>query len=86
MSQKQLKREDFSYEVNARGYILKYRGQSIGGTGILSSARGPRGRAVPKQIADYCKIAEITIQSIINGNPGRIYKEAIDQINKSEGV
>lgn len=85
MDQTQLRREDFSYEANSRGYMLKYKGQSIGGAGILSAARGPRGKGVPKQIAENMKDAEITIQNILDGNPGRIYKEAIDQVNRSEG-
>ena len=35
-----LKTEDFSYECNSQGYIILYKGQSIGGAG--SFERQPR--------------------------------------------
>ena len=86
MDPSKLKREDFSYEANGRGYILRYKGQNIGGAGILSSACGPSGRGVPKQTKDYMEYAENAIQDILAGNPGRMLKEAIEEIDKSEGV
>lgn len=80
MDQKQLKREDFSYTANSRGYMLEYKGQSIGGAGISSGASAPTGKKGLRQIRDYAKHAEIDIQNIMSGNPGH-YGTLIDEIN-----
>lgn len=74
-------RKDFTYEYSSRGYMLFYKGQPIGGAGILHSARGPVGRQVAPQLAENKKDAETAIQNILVGNPGRIYKEAIEKID-----
>ena len=81
MDQTQLKREDFSYEANSRGYMLKYKGQCIGGAGILSGIDTPTGIKGLKQIHDYAENAEIDIQDIMFGNPGH-YGTLIEEINK----
>lgn len=80
MNQTQLKEEDFSYTANSRGYMLKYKGQYIGGAGILSGIFGPNGKQGEKQTQDYIKYAQIDILDILCDNPGH-YKERIDKIN-----
>ena len=74
-------REDFTYEYSRRGYMIFYKGQSIGGGGILNTAKGPTGRQVVPQLLEYKKYAETAIQNILVGNPGRIYREAIEKID-----
>ena len=81
MDPSKLRREDFSYETNGRGYILMYRGQRIGGAGILHSAFGHSRKHTPKQVAEHSKYAEIAIQKILTGKAG-LYIRLIDQINK----
>ncbi|MHA1287207.1 MAG: hypothetical protein ACTSPB_07350 [Candidatus Thorarchaeota archaeon] len=80
MDQKQLRREDFSYEANTRGYMLKYRGQSIGGAGISSGIFGPNGKKEVRHTQDFADFAETDIQDIMFGNPGH-YSTLIDEIN-----
>jgi len=74
-------RSDFNYTYNARGYIILYKGKPIGGAGILPSARGPRGRAVQKQLDDYQRQAEARIRNLLTGNTGRLMGEAIRKID-----
>jgi len=80
MDQTRLRREDFSYEANSRGYMLMYKGQSIGGAGILSGIFGPNGKQGDKQTQDYIEYAETDIQDIMFGNPGH-YGTLIEEIN-----
>lgn len=80
MDKKQLRREDFSYTANSRGYMLEYRGQSIGGIGVMPGASVYTGKKKLKQIRDYAESAEVEIQRIILGNPGH-YGTLIDEIN-----
>ena len=81
MDQKQLKREDFSYEANSRGYMLKYNGQSIGGAGLFTGTITTTDINEDKQTQDFIDSAETDIQNIVFGNPGR-YGASIDRINK----
>ena len=64
--------------------MLKYKGQNIGGGCILQSARGPIGPQAIKQAKEYRGHAETAIQNILIGNPGRIYREAIEKIDSGE--
>jgi len=81
MANTQLKREDFSYTANSGGYMLMYKGQSIGGAGILPGANTPKGINATRQTQDYVNSAKIDIQNIVFGHPGR-YGASIDRINK----
>lgn len=83
MNQTQLRREDFSYEANSRGYMLKYKGLSIGGAGILSGIFGPNGKQGKRQTQDYVRYAETDIQDIMFGRPGN-YKERMDEIRSTQ--
>ena len=74
-------RKDFTYECSSRGYMLFYKGQSIGGSSILHSVRGPVGGQVAPQLAENKKHAETAIQNILVGNSGRIYRKAIEKID-----
>ena len=80
MDQKRLRREDFSYTANSRGYMLKYKGVSLGGAGILSGAIATTDISEEKQIQKFVNSAEIDIQNIVFGNPGH-YGKVIDEIN-----
>lgn len=80
MDQKRLKREDFSYTANSRGYMLEYKGQSIGGAGLFTGTIATTDMDEDKQAQDFVNSAEIDIQNIVFGNPGR-YAKSIDEIN-----
>jgi len=80
MDQPQLRREDFSYEANSRGYMLMYKGQSIGGAGIFTGTAETTGIDEYKQMQDFVESAETDIQDIVFGNPGR-YARSIGEIN-----
>lgn len=80
MDQTQLKIEDFSYEANSRGYMLKYKGKSIGGAGISSGIFGPNSKKERRHTQDFVKFAETDIQDIVFGNPGH-YGTLIDEID-----
>jgi len=80
MDQKQLRREDFNYEANSRGYILMYKGQSIGGAGIFTGGAKTTDINEDKQTQDFINSAETDIQNIMFGNPGH-YGILINEIN-----
>ena len=80
MDQTKLRREDFSYEANNRGYMLMYKGQSIGGAGSFTGGVTTTDINEDKQTQDFINSAEIDIQNIVFGNPGR-YAKSIDEIN-----
>lgn len=80
MDKRQLRSEDFSYEANSRGYMLMYKGLSIGGTGLFTGGIATTGTLEDKQTQKFVKSAEIDIQNIVFGNPGR-YARSIDEIN-----
>lgn len=81
MDKKELKKEDFSYTANSRGYMLMYKGLSIGGTGLFTGGIATTGTLEDKQTQKFVKSAEIDIQNIMFGNPGH-YGTLIDEINK----
>jgi len=80
MDQTKLRREDFSYNASCSGYILMYKGQSLGGTGKLSSAFTTTVINEEKQRQEFINSAETDIQNIVFGNPNR-YTRSIDEIN-----
>jgi len=80
MDQNQLRSEDFSYEANSRGYMLMYKGQSIGGAGISSGIFGLNSKKEVRHTQDFVNFAETDIQDIMFGNPGH-YGTLIDEIN-----
>lgn len=77
-----LKREDFTYECSIGGYMLWYKGQQIGGAGMIVSSRKKDSLFAVNRIKNHMKRAEQDIQDIINGNP-KNYEDAIKQV---EGV
>lgn len=80
MDQTQLKREDFSYNASSKGYILMYKGQSLGGAGVFAGTIAVTDIDEDKQTQEFVRTAEIDIQNIVFGNPGR-YARSIDEIN-----
>lgn len=61
--------------------MVQYKGRNIGGSGILKSARGSRGRAAYSQMREYTRIAECTIQSLLNGRGSKFMIENIAKID-----
>ena len=60
--------------------MLKYKGQSIGGTGLFTGGIATTDTYKDKQTQDFVNSAKIDIQNIVFGNPGR-YAKSIDEIN-----
>ena len=81
MGKARLRREDFSYNANSKGYMLMYKGQSIGGAGLFTGTIETTDIDEDKQTQGFVNSAEIDIQNIVFGNPGR-YARSIDEINK----
>lgn len=71
---------DFGKNINAEGYQITYKGQSIGGAGIIGKYKG-RGKGRINQMRDYAETAEREISHLINGNGMPRYYEVIDKIN-----
>lgn len=80
-NEKSLNRSDFGKNVNAEGYQITYKGQNIGGAGIMGKFKG-RGRA--QQIKDYSDMAERDITSLISGSGQPYLYDAIDKINANQ--
>ena len=80
MDKPQLRKEDFSYEANSRGYMLTYKGVSLGGAGLFTGTIETTDIDENKQTQDFVNSAEIEIQNIVFGNPGH-YGTLIDEIN-----
>ena len=80
MDPSKLKREDFSFEANDRGYILIYKDMHLGGAGILRSDFGNSEEHTPEQVVDHGKLAEEAIQRILIGK-SQHYLRLIDEIN-----
>lgn len=81
-----MKRSDFGIRANSRGYSIIYKEQSIGGAGIGSAAKSPRGRAAAKQIQDYVNMAEKDIDRIIAGKGQMNYMTAIYMIEHGSAI
>lgn len=74
---------DFGKNVNAEGYQITYKGQKIGGAGIIGKFKG-RGNSRIAQMRDYAEMAEREISHLVNGNGMPRYYEAIDKINSND--
>lgn len=74
-----IKLSDFNAQVNKRGYQILFKGQTIGGAGVINCTL--RGKAVSNQIKDYCKEAVREIHAIVEGNGRPYYYEMIKRIN-----
>lgn len=73
-------KEDFSFTVNAEGYMIAYKGKNIGGASIMGKSKS-RGRARAKDMEDYRESAKRDIERIINGTWSTNYIKAINEIN-----
>lgn len=75
-----MNKEDFRFTYSAEGYMIEYKGKTIGGAGIIGKYKG-RGRSREQQINSYKEEAEREIRSIINGNGQKRFYEVINKIN-----
>jgi len=73
-----MKADDFDYEANSRGYMIKYKGENVGGASIMGPYKG-RGKAIYDQISDNVSCAKSTIRSLLEG---RGCKYMIDRIKE----
>jgi hypothetical protein len=63
-------REEFTIEVGLYGYLIKYRGKTIGGAGLSTCSA-----------ADFQSMADFEIRAICCGELGR-YEPALRQIRR----
>ena len=75
---KTLQPEDFTYSATAEGYMLKYKGQNIGGASILGKYRGNQRE---KQIREYAEDARRELKSLLLGSGQARFTTAIEQID-----
>lgn len=80
----ELKRIDFNYTSDKRGYMVTYKGHKIGGASIIGTGSNIRGRAASKQAKDNSEQAEKTIQLLINGGGHPTHKSALKAIIRDE--
>jgi hypothetical protein len=76
-----MERIDFSYQCNDRGYTIKYKGQNIGGAGIIGQNKG-HWRNKRKDILMYKQHAISSIENLLNGNGESRFLKVIENINK----
>jgi hypothetical protein len=85
-----LKREDFSFRADAQGYMIQYKGQNIGGAGILGKYKGagraPRGFAsrAQQQAQEYTRQAESEIHSLVIGVGQARFRTVINEIDSDQ--
>lgn len=77
-----LDKNDFTVNTTRNGYMIMYKGQPIGGAGIIGQSKAS-GRAAVKQVHVYNKMAQQTIENIINGNGPEHMKKVIERINNA---
>lgn len=76
----ELKRIDFNYTSDKRGYMVTYKGHQIGGASILGDGSHIRGSAAVKQAMDNAKDAERTIQTLMAGGGHPVHRNALNAI------
>ena len=79
-----MERKDFTFTTNARGYMIQYKGQNIGGAGISNDAPNPRGHHVRINLKYNGLSAEATIRAILHGMASTYMAETIQRIDKEE--
>jgi len=77
-----MERHNFTFTVNKGGYMIQYKGKTIGGVGTMSKGSNLRGKAIQKQIADYRNCAENTINHFLSGNISDYLQKQIDKIDQ----
>ncbi|HUS04438.1 MAG TPA: hypothetical protein VMY79_02820 [Dehalococcoidia bacterium] len=75
-------RKDFNVIANSRGHQVQYKGKNIGGAGIASDAKSPRGKAAWEQTQDNLEYGNMDIQAILSGNGRKDMLEVIARIDE----
>jgi hypothetical protein len=64
-----MERSDFSYNYNANGYMIQYKGKNIGGAGVMLPRRKPlRGKQSMSNCKYFQEQAELAISNLIANN------------------
>lgn len=79
MDYKAPRAEDISYTYDARGYMMYYKGQPIGGAGIDRTARPSRAN-----IKLFKRSAEVTKRELVAGLGGEYMTACILAIDRAE--
>lgn len=80
MQGKTIDKRDLSYRYNHRGYMMLYKGQPIGGAGILSHIK----KRNTRQNRDFFKEqAELTKRDIMLGRISQWTAQRIEEIEKN---
>lgn len=79
---KTINREDFTAEVNAEGYMIKYKGQTLGGAGIIGKSKS-RGEARMGDLKNYRETADREMDNLANGIGRPDMLETIKTINST---
>jgi hypothetical protein len=77
--------DDFTKHITAEGYQIKYKGQNIGGAGIIgkSTSRGENRR---RDITMYNEMANRDIDNILDGCGSQHYLDAIQRLSPALSI
>lgn len=76
-----MKREDLSADVSMTGYMLRYRGQPIGGAGTLKKSKNWQNQRADLKM--YRENAEREIEHLVAGNGQARFLDAIKKIESA---
>lgn len=79
-----LQRSDFTYQVTARGYMLQFRGQSIGGAGTLPTDKRMHWQHVRSNTNLFREQAEMRIQNLLAGRGEPRFWSLIKEVQAHE--
>lgn len=73
-------RSDFDFSADAQGYMIRYKGQNIGGASIQGKYKGKRPFS---QIKDYIERAEEDINQLVSGHGSNYMRCNIIRIDEN---
>lgn len=78
-----LKREDLSFNYNADGYMLMYKGEFIGGASVLPRSKPLHWRHREANLRDFKESAQRRIDELLSGRIDPHSAFAIEAIDKA---
>ncbi len=80
-----MKREDFTADVDRYGYMIKYKGQNIGGAGVTQRNQ-MRGSVAESNRKYYRESSNTDIDALLSGRGAKRYLEAIEKIDNESSL
>jgi len=76
-------RQDFSYDANKYGYMVKYKEHNIGGAGVKGRPK-MHWRHAQANVKDNIRYAEMEIQNLLEGRGRLDMRRLIEKIDSEE--